>query len=387
MKLAIVATHPIQYQVPWYRALEATPGVDLTVYFALLPDATQQAAGFGVPFQWDIPLLDGYRWRLLPSRSSQPSLVGFFGLDTPSIHDTLAADRPDAVVITGWHARPMLQALLACIRLGIPRVIRGEANAMRRRPWWVRMLHRALLSRYDAFLAIGRSSRDFYTGYGISEDRIFAAPYSVDNERFQRDATTLAPDRDELRAAWGVPRDATCFLFAGKLEPKKRPLDVLAALDLARQAATVHLLVVGAGELEASARALVAAHRLPVTFCGFLNQGEIAGAYVASDCLVLPSDHGETWGLVVNEAMACGRPVIVSDRVGCGPDLVTSGVTGFTFPFADVGALAERMAHAARDPHELAAMGDRARERVGAYSIAEVVRGTLAAAGRVTRRR
>jgi glycosyltransferase involved in cell wall biosynthesis len=124
-----------------------------------------------------------------------------------------------------------------------------------------------------------------------------------------------------------------------------------------------------------------------VTFAGFLNQTEIVGAYVAADCLVLPSDTGETWGLVVNEAMACGIPAIVSDQVGCGPDLVSDGVTGATFPMGDVDALAKRLIDLSGNPSALRAMGGAACERVTShYSVERAVEGTMAAIGAVMAR-
>src|SRR5262249_3744220 len=157
----------------------------------------------------------------------------------------------------------------------------------------------------------------------VPDARIHPCPYFVDNERFAATADRLGPARAALRARWSIPTDATAFLFCGKLVAKKRPLDLLNALGTAAASgAHVHALVVGDGELMGEVRALAASQRIPATMCGFLNQSEIAQAYVAADCLVLPSDSGETWGLVVNEAMACGLPAIVSDRVGCGPDLV-----------------------------------------------------------------
>jgi glycosyltransferase involved in cell wall biosynthesis len=127
-----------------------------------------------------------------------------------------------------------------------------------------------------------------------------------------------------------------------------------------------------------SARVLAQQERLPLSFIGFLNQSEIVRAYVAADCLVLPSDAGETWGLVVNEAMACGLPAIVSDQVGCGPDLIHEGETGATFPMGDVTALAKRMVEFAADPDALVAMGQRAQRLVlSDYSVERAVEGTL----------
>jgi glycosyltransferase involved in cell wall biosynthesis len=150
----------------------------------------------------------------------------------------------------------------------------------------------------------------------------------------------------------------------------------------------MHLLVVGTGELMEPAQAFAREHALPVTFTGFLNQSEIAAAYVAADALVLPSDYGETWGLVVNESMACARPAIVSDRVGCGPDLVTPGVTGECFAFGDTAALAAVLERCAAERDELQRMGAAARERVlSGYRAARATEGTLRAVEWVGARR
>jgi glycosyltransferase involved in cell wall biosynthesis len=134
------------------------------------------------------------------------------------------------------------------------------------------------------------------------------------------------------------------------------------------------------------ARALAVRERIAATFAGFLNQTEMPKAYVAADCLVLPSDYGETWGLVVNEAMACGLPAVVSDRVGCGPDLVEDGVTGRIFPFGEVAALAGVIRSLADRPARLVEMGRRASDRITRYSVDAAVAGTLDAVRYVTRR-
>ena len=139
----------------------------------------------------------------------------------------------------------------------------------------------------------------------------------------------------------------------------------------------IYMLMVGDGELKFQCEAFARENNLPVTFTGFLNQSEIIRAYVASDCLVLPSDYGETWGLVVNEAMACGLPAIVSDRVGCGPDLVKEGVTGSVFPFGDVDTLAEKLIWFAQNPEKTKAMGEQAKKLIQKYSVEEVVKGTV----------
>lgn len=387
MKLVIVATHPVQYQVPWYRALARRSGVDLTVYFALVPTPEQQGVGFDVRFAWDVPLLDGYRWEALDNTARSPSLRGFFASRTPGVRSVLARARPRAVIVGGWNALPLLQTLQACRSLGIPCLVRAESSGLARRPPWVRAVHRRLLSRFDACLAIGEANRKFYAANGVPAERIFPAPYFADNERFASQAARWLPERASIRAGWGLAPEDVCFLFVGKLVRKKRVLDFLAAAAIARRIDTrIRALVVGSGEMEAEARRLAASRESGAVFAGFLNQTEISRAYVATDCLVLPSDYGETWGVVVNEAMAHGLPAIVSDRVGCGPDLVLEGKTGRIVPFGDVEALARAFLALAADRDARVAMGGRARAHVESYSAERAVDGTLEAVAYVDRR-
>jgi glycosyltransferase involved in cell wall biosynthesis len=208
----------------------------------------------------------------------------------------------------------------------------------------------------------------------------------VDNDRFARSSAALAGERATIRRAWSIPDAATCFVFVGKLEPKKSVLHALEALRLVHERGkAVHALIVGTGEQLEAARAFCAAHALPVTFAGFLNQTEVPRAYIAADALILPSDFGETWGLVVNEAMATGLPAIVSDRVGSAHDLVVDGETGFVFTYGDTAALAACMAHLADAKEVRLAMGRSAQHRVTTeFSIKRAVQQTLAAVALVT---
>jgi glycosyltransferase involved in cell wall biosynthesis len=364
LRVAVVTTHPIQYQVPWFQRLSALAGIDLHVYFAMLPPPREQGAGFGLAFAWDVPLLDGYAYSVLENRAREPSLTTFSGCDTPRIRDEIRRGRYDAVIVNGWVAKSCVQALLACRMTRTPCLVRGEVNGLPPRAWWKHALHRVLFAQYAAFLAIGRRNRDYYLEHGVDPARIFETPYCVDNERF---AGAAAHWRDAgpgaVRERFGLDPAATVLLFCGKFIDKKRPLDVVEAVRVARAAgAEVQALMVGAGPLEPELRAR--ARDLPVRFAGFLNQSVVAAAYAAADCLVLPSDHGETWGLVVNEAMACGLPAIVSDQVGCAADLITPGGTGYSYACGDVRSLAALVGRCASDRDALAAMGRDARARV-----------------------
>lgn len=376
MHLGVLTTHPVQYQVPWFRLLAKQPEIVLTVFFCHLPDQREQGAGFGVDFQWDVPLLGGYTHRLLRNVAPVPSVTCFRGCDTPEISSFLRDGHFDALIVNGWVVKSCLQALLACRRYRVPCLVRGESNAMRPRVWYKRWIHRVLLSQYSGFLAIGKSNREFYFRNGVNASSVFITPYGVDNEWFASQIDLHRRNRAVLRRQWGVAENACVVLFCGKLIPKKRPLDLIRAMaKTADPQRCWHLLVVGDGELMAECMRLTKEAGVPVTFTGFLNQKEIPKAYVAADCLVLPSDCGETWGLVVNEAMACGLPAIVSDQVGCHPDLIMPGKTGWVFSCGDVVNLRQCLAEAASDPERCRVMGEAARGHVGAYSPEAVVRG------------
>ena len=348
------------------------------VFFAMLPDAAAQGDGFGVEFEWDIPLLEGYRYQVLENASRRPGVTHFSGCDTPGIQAELKSLNPDAVIVNGWVVKTCLQALWACKRLQIPCLVRGEANDLSERPAWKRILQRILVKQYDACLYIGQASKAFYEARGIASNRLFPAHYCIESQRFERAAQALQKDRLRLRNNWNIPGDSTCFIYCGKFEPKKHPVELIESFRAANELqSNLHLLMVGDGELRQRCEEEASKRQLPVTFTGFLNQSEIISAYVAADCLVLCSDAGETWGLVVNEAMACSRPALVSDLAGCHSDLIKAGTTGDVFSFGDWDELARRMADLGANRANLAAMGELARKRVELYSPEAAAQGML----------
>lgn len=385
-RVAFFTSHVIQYMAPLYRALSQQ--VDLEVFFAHDVDSAEQArAGFNVAFDWDTPIRDGYRSQHLPNEAARPGVDRFWGTHTPAIGDVLARGRFDALVVNGWNLRAYWQAIRAARRAGVPVMVRGDSQlAAPRGPgrrFVKRLLFPRLLTVFDAFLAVGQRSRLYYEHYGVPDRRIFFSPHCVDNDFFAGAAAAVG--RQAARAAVGVPADAVLFVFAGKLIAKKRPFDFLAALDLvARDDRRVHGLIVGDGPLRAGLEAHQRRAATPCcTFAGFMNQQRMPVAYAAADALVLPSDGGETWGLVVNEAMAAGTPAIVSDAAGCAPDLIVPGGTGFTYPCGDVEALADRMRRMAADP-DRAATAERVRAHIAHFSpevaAAGVVRAVAAVA-------
>lgn len=347
MRLGVLATHPIQYHAPLYRALAER--LDLQVYFAHRQTAEgQAAAGFGVAFEWDVPLLDGYDYEFLTNEAARPSTEGFWGCSTPEIARIIERERFDAFLVTGWYNRSYWQAMRTCWRTATPLMIRGDSQLGTPRRWWLRAakegFYNWFIPRFDAYLLVGERSRAYYLHYGADASKMYLVPHFVDNEWFRARAGSVRRQGISVRDEFGISDEATVALFVGKFIPKKRPGDVIAAADLLyRKGHNLEVLLVGSGDLEASLRAAATQASVPVHFAGFKNQSELPGYYVGADVLVLPSDGGETWGLVVNEAMACGTPAVVSDAVGCAPDLIDPGHTGFTFAMGDVKALASAL--------------------------------------------
>lgn len=348
-RLGILDTHPIQYHAPYYRALTGHPKIRLEVVYCHRATAQEQAdAGFGVAFNWDSSLLEGYRYRFLRNVAHTPTIAGFWGLDTPELGELIANRSFDAVLVNGWHYKSAWQAIWACWRTRTPVMVRSDSHLLTARSavksLGKALAYRAFIPRFDMCLPVGCWSHDYFLHYGASPQRITIVPHTIDESWFAAQIALWLPARAEARRAWGLDQEAVVFLFAGKFIEKKRPLDFVRAVHQAAQAGAPMMgLMVGDGMLRSECEAYVRENNVPLRFVGFLNQSQIVRAYVAADALVLPSDARETWGLVVNEALACGRPCLVSDRVGSGPDLIKTPCHGSIYPMGDVDALSREM--------------------------------------------
>jgi glycosyltransferase involved in cell wall biosynthesis len=351
MRLTVVLTHPIQYYAPWFRHIERhAPEIALTVVHATEPTPAQQGVGFDRAFEWDVPLTEGYRSLTVrpPLPDDRVDSSSFTGLDVPEIGRAIADTNPDVVMITGWYSVTLVRALIACRRLGIPTLYRGDSHLLSgpnnwKRPLW-NLKTRFLLRQFDGFLSPGQRVNEYLRWYHVAPHRIFRVPHAVDNQMF---AAAAAPfQQPEARAAarkrLGIAPDAFVPLFVGKLVPSKRPTNIVRAA--ARLDRGTSVMLVGSGVLEGELRTLAAELGVDLKLVGFLNQTELGEAYAIADCLVLPSDYPETWGLVVNEALATGLPCVVSDAVGCAPDMIHDGESGYVYPLGNVEALAAALA-------------------------------------------
>jgi glycosyltransferase involved in cell wall biosynthesis len=369
-RLGVIDTHPVQYRAPLYQRLAERGNVELdTLFLSGQGNRAGIDPGFGVPVVWNIDLLSGYSSRFLATPDDPAGILKRVRTVVRWIRSQ------DVIVVHGYAAPWMLFAMAVCRFHKIPYLLRGESHPQGRfkgiRRAFRNTIVRAAVSGCAGGLAIGQLNDEFYRQYGAR--RVTRAPYSVDNDRFAR---TPEVGRSELLARWGLDDGRRVVIFCGKLMPRKRPLDLAAAVQFLPD--DVAIVFVGDGSLAGRVRAALKPGRGVVT--GFVNQAELPSYFHAADVLVLPSEM-EPWGLVVNEAMAAGAVPVVSDRVGAAPDLV-SGV-GEVYPCGDVRGLAAALGRVlARldDP----GIRDQVRRRVAEYSLDRTAAGfeeaTLAAA-------
>ncbi len=393
IRLAYLVTHPIQYQAPLLRRLAREQGLDLTVFFC--SDFTTGKfldPSFGRVIDWDVPLLKGYRHEFLRALGGRER-VSFWRPFNYGLGRSLKEGRFEVLWIHGYNRWFHWVAIRTAKRLGLKVLIRDEATLVSaRRSIGKRLLKtgffKGLNRLVDGFLAIGSLNREYYRHYGIPEEKIFWMPYAVDNGFFQTEARKAGTRREEWRRELGLAPGRPVILFLSKLEPRKRPADLLAAyIHLSREAVMAeppYLLFVGEGEQRQPLEELAREMRLEgVRFLGFKNQTELPAYYDLCDVFVLPSV-AEPWGLVVNEAMNAGKAVIVSDQVGCGPDLVRNGENGYTFPCGDIPALAAALQEVLAAPVRCRLLGQKSREIISQWGFEEDLRGLKKALAQFT---
>lgn len=349
VRLLIVNSHPIQYFAPFYQQLAANEWFDLEVLYCSRHGLTGETdRQFGQSVQWDIPLLEGYRHRFVSNQSPSASIYSFWGLLNWSVIKALWQSPHGVVLVHGWAYAVCWLTIIAAKLLGHRVWMRAEAPLrlercksplrQRLRQW---VLGYGLLQLVDRALYLGAQNRAFYRYMGVAERKLVFCPYTVDNERFQRVAAAYAPGQPSLRDQLGIPAHHIVLLTCGKYIPKKRPLDLLKAVALLRRA-DVSVVLVGEGPQRPLLEAFCHEQQLTnVHLTGFVNQAAIGRYYALADVFILCSDEAETWGLVVNEAMNFGLPLVVSQAVGCADDLVLPGQNGYRYPCGNVPALAE----------------------------------------------
>jgi glycosyltransferase involved in cell wall biosynthesis len=392
MRLAYLLTHPIQYQSPLIRSL-VEGGIEIHVAYAT--DTTSRAfhdVEFGRSVTWDVPLLEGYSHTLLNRDAPRGSASALRRLYADQIRSHLQKHPADAMWVHGWSHPFTLAAWDVAAETRKPLMLRGETFLGCIKGGHLRRLaHRWVYSkrfrRASAFLAVGTLNRQLYRAYGAPENCIFSVPYAVDNAFFQATASQAKGAREILRGSLGIEPGRPIVLFCGKLIPKKDPATLIRALgQLKKGPQSPVLVVVGDGELRSPLEAL-AEEVLPgaTRFLGFKNQTEIPVYYDLCDVFVIPSLF-EPWGLVVNEVMNAGKPVIVSNQVGSGPDLVEPGINGDVFKAGDAADLAQKLTPYLSDPEFCQEAGRRSLARIHSWSFEECLTGMKLALAHLSRR-
>jgi glycosyltransferase involved in cell wall biosynthesis len=376
MKLAVLSTHPIQYNAPLFQLFAAEKKVEPLVFYSWGAGGSgdKYDPDFGRKIEWDIPLLEGYAYRFVRNTATSPGTHHFNGIINPELIEEIEQWKPDAILVFGWNYR----SHLACLRHfhgKIPILFRGDSTLIDEhsgiRKWFRRPFLSWVYSHVDYALYVGVQNRRYFLKHGLSANQLFFAPHSIDNQRFQSPDREYTEEANKWKEQLGIRQEHLTILFAGKLEPKKNPLFLL---DLAREIddPSIRFLIVGNGVLERPLRE--ATQNDPrFLFLDFQNQLKMPVVYRLCTLFILPSaGPGETWGLAVNEAMACGRAVFVSDKAGCAPDLVVSNWNGLVFASDDIATCARFLQELLQDRTRIAEMGLHSQRIIRDYSFRQV---------------
>lgn len=394
VKVAYLVSHPIQYQAPLLRRIAQDRDIELTVFFGSNFSVREYVdKGFGADVKWDVSLLDGYCHEFLPAvwdkgRTGPMTQLSY------GIFRRLQAGGFDVLWVHGYSTLNALQGMLISKALGISVLLRAESWLADRQRGGLklaikRLFFEGLKRMVDGVLPIGSLNAAYWREYLGEDFPASLMPYAVDNDYFRAQSRQARASREETLAELRLDPARQVILFASKLQGRKRCEDLLEAYGRfctgtgAEQ--QPYLVIVGDGEeREALERRATEIGLDGVRFCGFRNQSELPRFFDIASVFVLPSRH-EPWGLIVNEVMNAGRAVIVTDEVGCQPDLITDGVEGCVYPAGDVAALTAALRRVLATPETAEAMGQRGLERIKSWSFEEDVRGLRQAIARSTR--
>jgi glycosyltransferase involved in cell wall biosynthesis len=355
-RLVIVTEIIAPYRIPVFNALANEDGIDLHVIFMAESDPTLR--------DWFV-----YKDEIRFSYEVLPSWRQRFGsyklLLNRRVAWSLQKAQPDVIVCGGYNHFAFWQTAAWAKWNRVPFLLWVESNLRDKRNGHllVEFLKRKFVGGCDGFIVAGTSSFEYVKSFGLPEQSIFTAPNAVDIGFFGS-RSNHARNNPGVEPAVLLPKRFA--LFVGRLVREKGGFDLLSSYAQLHPELRSKLGLVFAGdgvarrELEAEAAKIMPGE---ICFPGFLHRDQLASCYARADMLVLPT-HSDTWGLVVNEAMACSLPVVCTDAAGCVPDLVKDGWNGVTVPTGDVGALKDALERLAEDPGLRREMGRRSKEGI-----------------------
>lgn len=390
IRVGFLNSHPIQYVAPLYRYF-AENAEDIEPVAIYLSDFSMRGAvdqQFGQKVTWDVDLLSGYEHHFVGPDYRTLVPGGFRSLVVPQVAKEIRTLRLDALVLHGHGYAADLIALTAAKLSGIPVLYKGETHLDLPRGAIKGALRRpvlgALYSQIDHFLAIGSKNAAFYRSFGVPKDKISHYPYTVENERFIAASRVSHDERQAIYERYDLSPDLPTVIYASKFMPRKRPDDLFRAAEgLAGEGLMFNLLLVGTGEMEGALRQMASANpAVRARFTGFINQSALPKILGASDIFVLPSEN-EPFGLIINEAMCAGLPIVASREIGCVGDLVQPGRNGNVFESGDIAGLADALRPLIVDTAERARMGEQSRAIIDKWSYRENLSGLRDALGRI----
>ncbi|HSY49333.1 MAG TPA: glycosyltransferase family 4 protein [Thermoanaerobaculia bacterium] len=391
-RLAIIASHVIQYQDPFFRLLAADPEIDLTVlYLSNAGAQTYRDEDMGTTLRWDVDLLTGYHHLFLRNLADN-SNRGWTRHINPGLVPALLRGHYDMVIfMLGWGSISAMLGILTCRLAGIPFFLYGDSSFPPPedsvRPRIRARLLRLLFRNTTGFMVSGVLNAGYYRHYGADPSHFFLLPWAVDNERFEKASHFATGERERMRESLGIQPDQIVFVFSAKLVERKDPMTLLRAYEQMRDRDRAVILFLGDGILRELLESHAREHQLSgARFAGFVNQSELPKYYGLADVFVLPSTY-EPRGAVINEAMACGLPVIVTDRCGSVGDIVLEDENAFIYPSGDAAALAASMTQLVDDPSLRLRMAERSRQIIDTWTFSRGVEGVKAAALSLDERR
>jgi glycosyltransferase involved in cell wall biosynthesis len=376
-RLAVITSHPIQYIAPLFKLLAQSKKIEIKVFYTWgQAQAAVYDPGFGRERQWDIPLLEGYEYEFLENVSTEPGSHHFKGIINPGIIKSIENYNPNALLIYGWGFKSHLN-LMRHFHNKKTILFRGDSNLLDEKPGFsfkkiIRKYFLTWVYHYvDYALYTGEANRRYFKKFGLKDDQLIFAPHAINNNAFNDNGGSFGAASRNWRKGLGITEGEIVFLFAGKFESKKDPL-LLANTFMQLPYKTIRLVFTGNGIMEQELKEVTKEDKR-IIFLPFQNQSKMPVLYRVADIFVLPSKGpGETWGLAVNEAMACGKAVLVSNACGCYQDLVKHKHNGYIFESANKDSLRDGFNYFINNAEQLCRMGLNSKEIIRDWSYTKI---------------
>ncbi|MEJ7587814.1 MAG: glycosyltransferase family 4 protein [Ferruginibacter sp.] len=301
-KLAVITSHPIQYNAPLFKALAESNTIVLQVFYTWGQSVEMVFdPGFGETRKWDIALLQGYPYKFMENVSKNPGSHHFAGIDNPSLIKEIEFFEADAILVYGWSFKSHLKVLRyfkgrKTILFRGDSTLLDEAKGYSLRKLFRRVSLKWVYSHIDFALYVGLKNKEYFLAHGLKPAQLVYAPHAIDNDRFAEPDATYQQVAVSLKNSVGIKMEDLVLLFAGKLEKKKDPLFLIRLLEKIPDK-RLKVLYVGSGHLLGTIQTAARADDRVIVM-GFKNQQEMPAVYRMADLFILPSSGpGETWGL------------------------------------------------------------------------------------------